>query len=678
MFNRTFALVALLVPALAFAASPKQKKKHPPHKSAAQIRTVAPKAKAADLGTIIVSATRSQQASNTTPAFLTVIGRDEIERSGATQVVDVMRGRAGIEVSDLYGDGSRANVGLRGFGENAASNTLVLVDGRRLNNPDIGPQDFNSVPLDTVERIEIIQGSAGALYGDQAVGGVINIITRTPRATSASVELNTGSYGRGGGRVSGAYVVNRALQFGLNANAQHTDNYRAHNRLDLYTVGGRGDYNWSSGNLFAELRHEDERLQFPGALFQAQLGANRRQAAPGSAADFNNTATDIARIGARQTLSPSWSLETELSSRTANGDFRLTGLDGTQDRRIYGLTPRLVGTVPVWNDQSAQLTVGSDLYVSEYRLVSPFGEQKNDQQTYDGYAQAVIPVAPDIGLTAAVRYGEVHNSLRDCCTFASSQPLTDEKVAHSLGAYWYALPELKLFARHDHSFRFAKLDEFFGAGGAGLASNLKTQTGDSFETGAEWHGRKLSASLLLYRLDLANEIVFDPILFVFFGGNTNLAESRRDGQLLELRYPLLDTVTAFGSYTHIEAKARAGNLDGKTVPLSAEHQGRAGLEWSPVKNYSTFVEVQAYSERFLGGDFDNSLAPLPAYEVVNIGGSGRYGPFRGQARINNLLNERYSESGVVAFPPPFFAETPAFYPSPEINFQVTLGYEFGG
>jgi len=632
--------------------------------------------KPARLGTIVVTATRSEQAINPTPAFLTVISREDIERSGATHVVDLLRGRAGVEVSDLFGDGSRPNVGLRGFGENAPSNTLVLVDGRRLNNPDIGSQDFNSVPLDTVERIEIIQGSAGALYGDQAVGGVINIITRTPRASSAAVELNTGSYGRGGARASGSYVVNSSLRLGLNANAQHTDNYRAHNRLDLYTVGGRGDYNWSDGGLFVELRHEDERLQLPGALLQAQLDANRRQAAPGSVADFNNTATDIVRLGLRQSLSRDWTLEGELSSRAASGDFRLTGLGGTQKRRVYGLTPRLSGRFAVWGGQSAQLTLGSDIYVSEYRLVSPFGEQKNDQQAYDGYAQAVIPVMPDIGLTAALRYGEVHNHLRDGFTFATTQALIDESVAHSLGAWWQALPQLKLFARHDHNFRFAKLDEFFGAGGAGLALNLKTQTGDSYETGAEYRDHRLSASLLLYRLDLTNEIVFDPVLFVFFGGNTNLAKSTRDGVLLELRYALLESLTAFGSYTHIDARAKQGTLDGKTIPLSAEHQGRAGLEWSPGKNFSSFVEVQAYSQRFFGGDFDNTLTPLPAYEVVTLGGSGRYGNFRAQARINNLLNARYSETGFVTFPPPAFTEAPSYFPSPEINFQVTLGYDF--
>ncbi len=674
MLIRSLALVALLVPALAFAVTPKEKKKNQPRKPAAPIQTVAPspKSKPADLGTIIVTATRTEQPTNTTPAFLTVISRDDIERSGATQVVDVLRGRAGVEVTDLFGDGSRPNIGLRGFGENAPSNTLVLVDGRRLNNPDIASADFNSIPLDTVERIEILQGSAGALYGDQAVGGVINIITRTSRSTSASVELNSGSYGRIGHRARGTYAVTRNLRFGLNANAQHTDNYRAHNRLDLYTVGGRGDYDWSGGGLFVELRHEDERLQLPGALLQAQYDANRRQAAPASTADFNNTATDIARVGVRHAVIDSWTFVGEVSSRVANGDFRLTGLNGTQDRRVYGTTPRFSGEIPVWGGQAVQLTVGSDIYVSEYRLMSPFGAQKNDQQTYDGYVQAVIPIIPDVGLTAAVRYGEVHNNLRDGFTFATTQTLTDEKVAHSLGAYWRILPGLKLFARHDRNFRFAKLDEFFGAGGTGLALNLKTQTGDSYETGIEFQDRRLSLSALLYRLDLKNEIVFDPVLFVFFGGNTNLDKSRRDGVLLELRYALLESLTAFGCYTHIDATAKSGNLSGKTIPLTAEHQGRAGLEWSPVKNWNTFVEMQAYSERFFSGDFDNTIAPLPSYEVVNIGGNGRVGSFRAQARVNNLLSERYSEVGVAAFP-----DLPSYFPSPQINFQVTLGYEFG-
>jgi iron complex outermembrane receptor protein len=127
--------------------------------------------RAAKIPSVIVSAARTEQSTLTTPASITVITRKQIENSGARHVVDVLRAQGGVRISDLFGDGSRASVGMRGFSTTAGSNTLVLVDGRRLNNIDISSPDLNSVSLKDVERIEIVQGSGGVLFGDgEAVG----------------------------------------------------------------------------------------------------------------------------------------------------------------------------------------------------------------------------------------------------------------------------------------------------------------------------------------------------------------------------------------------------------------------------------------------------------------------------------------------------------------------------
>jgi len=88
------------------------------------------------LDAVIVSGARTEQSQLTTPASITVITREEIEASGARHVVEVLQGRGGIQIFDSFGDGSRASVGMRGFGETANANTLILVDGRRLNNSE--------------------------------------------------------------------------------------------------------------------------------------------------------------------------------------------------------------------------------------------------------------------------------------------------------------------------------------------------------------------------------------------------------------------------------------------------------------------------------------------------------------------------------------------------------------
>src|SRR5262249_41421768 len=113
----------------------------------------------------------------------------------------------GVQVRSLFGgvNGAQTSVDVRGFGATGTSNTLVLVNGRRLNDIDLAGVDFSSIPLNSIERIELTRGNSGAvLYGDGAVGGVINIITKAgvDLPTTARVQGTAGSYNYGEGDVS--------------------------------------------------------------------------------------------------------------------------------------------------------------------------------------------------------------------------------------------------------------------------------------------------------------------------------------------------------------------------------------------------------------------------------------------------------------------------------------------
>ena len=141
---------------------------------------------------VIVTATRSPYSIQRVPATLRVISQEDIQNSAAHNVADLLRNQGTVQVRDSMGNGRDARLSLRGFG--ASANALVLVDGRKLNNSDLGGPDLTAVALSDVERIEILEGGAGALYGDQAVGGVINIITRKVSKRQGQVVAGRGSY----------------------------------------------------------------------------------------------------------------------------------------------------------------------------------------------------------------------------------------------------------------------------------------------------------------------------------------------------------------------------------------------------------------------------------------------------------------------------------------------------
>ena len=271
---------------------------------------------------VVVSATRSEQSTVTIPASITIISREHIEQSGARHIAELLRGQGGIQISDPFGDGSRTSVGMRGFGETANANTLILVDGRRLNNIDIGVPDLNSISLKDVKRIEIIQGSAGTLFGDQAVGGIINIITETPEALHAFAEAGLGSYNGYDFRAGVSHLLDNGFSYRLTLEKKETDNYRDHNELDYENLAARFGYEHASGSILIEGQHVDERLNTPAALFAAEVAADRRQVAADFVNDFSNTETTVLRVGGEQVLSDNWSFAAELTNRESRNRLR--------------------------------------------------------------------------------------------------------------------------------------------------------------------------------------------------------------------------------------------------------------------------------------------------------------------------------------------------------------------
>src|SRR5512143_3858269 len=144
---------------------------------------------------VVVTATRYEEALSNVPANVSVIEEREIANSTAKDIPNLLRMHGGLQVTDVTGNGRSYRVDLRGFGETAQSNTLVLVDGRRINQADLSGTDWTLIPLDRVKRIEIIRGARGSvLYGDNASGGVINIITKEGELLKAGVDLLSGSY----------------------------------------------------------------------------------------------------------------------------------------------------------------------------------------------------------------------------------------------------------------------------------------------------------------------------------------------------------------------------------------------------------------------------------------------------------------------------------------------------
>ena len=450
-----------------------------------------------ELPPVLVSAARSNVEGLDIPAAATVIGRREIEDSGARDIAALLRRVAGVHVSDGIGDGGGALIDMRGFGGSAPSNVAVLVNGRKINPAsDTATLYLNGIDLDNVEQIEIVQGSAGTLYGNQAVGGLINIITRRPDTRSRRLTLGAGSYEAW---QLAAGLTERLDSLGLSVQAYRraSDNYRDRNASDVKRLDGRVEIDHDGGLSYLDAQLLDDDVQTPGALFADELAADRRQAVSEFRNDYLDTRSRVLRLGTERDLDTHWRFEGELALRDDRRDFVQSfrgspGSRSTQDRESTEITPRLVGRF-----DGSVVTLGIDWLRTDYRLVTAFGPQGNDQDIAAAYAQLTHPLSPALSATVGIRHARVDNDIDNNDTPVH---LDDAVTVGSLGLSYRPVPAWRLFLRADQNYRFAKVDEHTNVL-FGQPVGLDTQRGVSYETGGEYAGSVLRLSARAYRLD---------------------------------------------------------------------------------------------------------------------------------------------------------------------------------
>jgi iron complex outermembrane receptor protein len=347
----------------------------------------------------------------------------------------------------------------------------------------------------------------------------------------------------------------------------------------------------------------------------------------------------------------------------------------TQDRRVVEFTPRLIGFVPTLNN--TMLTLGADAVASDYKLSSRFGDQINDQSQRSLYAQAVIPATAVMDVTLGVRYAEVENDLQDSGMFAlfpAGIGIDDDVTVGTFGLAIKADENWRVLFRADQNYRFAKVDEYLQPVFTPTFTpvTLKTQQGLSVETGVEWVSGSDTAKLLIYQLDLENEIAYDPVNFA----NINLEDTRRTGVITSGRWQQSSRVGFSASYTFTDAEVLSGPFANREIPFVAKHSALISADYQASDEWQLFGELFAISDRVFSGDFDNILGRLPGYAVINVKAEYSSSGFIVTGRVNNLLNKEYSDVGQLSYDPTTFVAREAFFPSPEINLMLTAAWQF--
>jgi iron complex outermembrane receptor protein len=660
------------------------------------------------LPTIDVSSTRL--GGGIAGTSTSVITAEQIANSPGESLTDVIGREAGIQTWSTFGgvNGAGTTVDMRGFGAAAGSNTLVLINGRRLNDIDMGGVNFASIPRNGIERIEITRGNSGAvLYGDNAVGGVINIITKSAvaQAPIGRIEGAVGSFRRAESNAS-ASGSSGPWSASVYGNALASDGYRENNVTRQYNGVGDFRYTAPEGSAYFNVTGNEQHLGLPGARrVDATTGINLLDSDPRGATtpfDYADTQGASTTAGVTRILAPGTELIVDggVRLRKDKAAAFLGGFDNflSTDLTSYSFTPRITNEHTLFG-LSSKVIAGIDFYDSAYRQDRglhqgdpPVHSYRLRQRTLAGYAQDTVALWPSTDLAFGWRAQQNRITAQD--VFDPNAPgsafpfdvgglpldKTETHQAWHVGIEHRLSNMFAVYARAAQSFRTPNVDERVGLAPAfsGIPTNfdLRTQTSHDVETGMRFNVGKLRAQWSVYDMELRDELHFSPVFFT----NTNLDPTRRYGTELSANYQLTDTVRLTGAASYTKAVFREGVFAGNDVPLVSRWNGNIGASWDIRQKYLTVDGVVRYvGARRMDNDQVNLQPMIPAHTVVDVRLGGEVEKFTWSVSVQNLFDARYFDYAVASpFPFGFGSVLGTYnaYPMPGRTILVRAGMTF--
>ncbi|MBF0489141.1 MAG: TonB-dependent receptor [Candidatus Omnitrophica bacterium] len=654
-----------------------------------------------DLNPIVVTTPfRYEEELNKTVSQVRVITQQDIKESNANKVIDVLRTIEGITVRDILGNGTQAVVDMAGFGEQGALNVLVLVDGRRANSVDLSGMDWNQVPLDQVERIEVIQGgSIGVLYGDNASGGAINIITKKGNGkTKGTVSTEVGSYGLNKEKLSlqGGGLDNK-LSYWISTGRDAANGYR-HNSYDK-------DSDFASKVTY-DLT-EDLKIHFnsgfhastygeSGAVFQDNIDKDGRRATR-KANDHANNKDYYFVTGVTRDFHERGKLDTDFSyRRTVTDAYSLSSGLYTRRNQIltYGVTPKYTLAHSVF-DKDNKLIAGIDFYRTffnsdNYDIATDQGLEdltRIHKTSIAGYVQDELSILEPLVLVSGYRYEMARYTFNYHDNSGYNPDIDDKQIpkmqTYNAGLVYTYAPDSNVFLNASKTFRFVEVDEFTSQDEnfvQQLNTSLKPQSSINYQAGIRHTFSKgFKGAVSVFRMNVHNELYLNAAGGpTGFGDNENYGHTVHEGLEASSEVKVTHWMNVWGNYTLTKAYFDGGLFKNNDIPMVPRHKASLGLRFLLPGDF-TFNGIGNYvGQRSLLNDQANHYSRLNGYLTVDMNLSWTHKDWTITFGVNNVLDKQYSEvAGVLLNPSGSHPIGERFYyPSPERNYNLKVDYRF--
>jgi vitamin B12 transporter len=580
---------------------------------------------------VVVTATRSEQPLEQTGASVTVVPEEEMRVQEYRAVEQVLRTVPGVQVDTSGSPGKLSQIRIRGANP---TQVQVLIDGVRVKSLTSGDFDFGDLTLDDVARIEVLRGPQSTLYGADAIGGVVNVITKRGQGPpSGFVDFEAGNYStfRERAGVGGSAA---AWNYSLGVSRLDFDGQFDNDEHKLTSVNARVGYALpNNGEVSLTGRFQDGHLGIPFATVFPDFDPNREQ----------DQQLGLLSLEWRQPWTSIW----EHRLRVSGVDETLNFKDRPDPAHPFGFTSDIssrrietdwyhfIKPVP-WNT----ITAGA-----EYR--NEVGEVEGSyRKTMDSWAlvlQDQIALFDRLFVTGGVRYD-------------GNSVFEDKATARVAASYLIKETDSRLKASWGQGFRAPTFNELFFPAFAPCPAfgnpNLKPEESTSWDGGAEQHlwDRRVRLAATYFHTDFTNLIqstLTDPVNFCFQA--QNVGKARSEGVELEGSVTPIDGLVFAIAYTYTDTEDRT---TGNPLPRVAPNALSVTGTWEPLPGLTLSGEVQVLSSQFEAPGQPRNQG----YTVVNAAAAYRLPIKRWgflsditlHLRVTNLFNEDYSE--VAGFP----------------------------
>jgi len=610
---------------------------------------------------VVVSETRTEKPLSHVTGSVYVITRDQLEKRQFPYLREVLRDVPGLTIVETGSRGGTTSLFTRGGQSNY---TMVLIDGVKVNDAG-GGFEFANLTTDNVERIEVVKGPQSALYGSDAIGGVINIITRKGSGPTKIVGEVMGGLGRGIGSNMGTHQERVSVN-GASDRVDYSAEWTRFDHAGMFGLNNKFLNNVFSGSFGlrasdklqfrSTFRYTDSQFKFP-TDFVSGVGfppVDPNQGQERTLLSFGNSATYQATSWWEHVLQ--WS---HMESRFKFFDFKdplpsdfiSTQTDGTQRRDMLDYHTNFRVREGIWSGTAATFGVEFQeerLSQSSVGFTSASTNLSRRNRGYYAQLQGVYAdrffITPGIRVEENEFFGEFVNP----------------KIS---GAYIHKETGTKVRASLGRGIRAPSFSELIGFPNFGIPGNfnLKPEKATSWEAGLDQDilGKDLTASVTWFHNDFTNLVVLNT------GVNTNIQGAKTQGLESQLRWRVTRELTLSAVHTYLKTEVTeigtGQNFGGLFVPggrllRRPEHSGNVQADYQ-TKTWGINLMVLGVGDRV-----DRNFAAAGSPRVKNehywradVSGWYSLGKFEGadwkaKLRVENLTDTRYQEA--FGFPNP--------------------------